>query len=117
MGFASKTGFTGGSSLIHGCCVFDEIFEGIIHFELVPSNRSINGRFYGGNRLSAQSFEDSLVYRKRILFQHNDALVYCSRVVKQKLNELGEIKLYNIHMTILRSILFYGSIFTRTTVN
>ena len=70
-------------------------FEDGIHFKLVLSGRSINGC------LDADLIDwvypiflncyPSLVTRKSLLYQHDDAPVHWSRLAKQKLIEFWEI--------------------------
>lgn len=71
-------------------------FEGIIHFELVPSSRSVDSRLYAEqiDRVYTvlSNRYPTLLNRRRLLYQHDNAPAHRSRVAQQKLKELGEIE-------------------------
>jgi histone-lysine N-methyltransferase SETMAR len=71
--------------------------EGIIHFELVPNNRTIDAELYYAqlNRMYAElSWKyPALVNRKLVLLQEDNASPHTAGKTKQKLRELEAIEI------------------------
>lgn len=72
-------------------------YEGVIHFEVVPNNRSIDSELYSAqldrmHTALAQKYP-ALVNRKRVLLQQDNAAPHTSKRTKEKLQELDSIEL------------------------
>lgn len=72
-------------------------YEGVVHFELVPNNRAINAELYSAqlDRMHSALAKKypSLVNRKRVLLQQDNAAPHSARRTKEKLKELDSIEL------------------------
>lgn len=68
-------------------------FKGIIHFELLPTNQTINSDFYCQQleRLYhvLRQKEPALVNRKGVILQHDNARPHTARITSEKLSQLG----------------------------
>lgn len=76
-------------------CVWWNI-EGPIHWELVADGRAIDAGLYSEQlervHAALRSKYPSLVNRRQVLLQHDNAPAHTSRVVKEKINELPGIE-------------------------
>ena len=68
-------------------------YEGIVYFELLPSNRTINSVVYIEQLTklnnAVEEKRPELTNRKGVVFHHDDARPHTSLVTRQKLLELG----------------------------
>jgi hypothetical protein len=87
-------------------------FEGVIHFELVLNNRAIEAEllFAQLDRIYAEMSRKgpTLVNRKRVLLQQDNASPHTARETKDALLELGAIEICSILLTArtLRHLIF-----------
>ena len=68
-------------------------YEGIVYFELLPPNRTINSVVYIEQLTklndAVEEKRSELTNRKGVVFRHDDARPRASLVTRQKLSELG----------------------------
>jgi histone-lysine N-methyltransferase SETMAR len=72
-------------------------FEGVIHFELVPNNRTVNADLYYAqlDRMYEEFGQKylALVNRKRVILQQDNTKPHTARQTKKKIQELESIEL------------------------
>jgi histone-lysine N-methyltransferase SETMAR len=72
-------------------------FEGVIHFELVPNNRTVDADLYCAqlDRMYEELGQKypALVNRKRVILQQDNAKPHTARQTKEKIKELDSIEL------------------------
>jgi len=72
-------------------CVWD--WKGIVHYELLSSNQTINSEFYCEQLQRLQQVIESkrpeLINRRGVVFHHDNARPHTSLMTRQKLRELG----------------------------
>lgn len=68
-------------------------FKGILHFELLPNNQTINSNFYCEqlDRLYQilMQKEPALINRKGVIMQHDNARPHIAQITSEKLSQLG----------------------------
>lgn len=71
-------------------------FEGVVHWELVPDGKAVNGSLYAEQleRMhgALQERYPRMIRQNRILLQQDNATPHTSRIAKQKLDELEGIE-------------------------
>ena len=71
-------------------CVWD--WKGIVHYELLSSNQTINSELYCELQRLQQAIErkwPELINRRGVIFHHDNARPYTSVMTRQKLRQLG----------------------------
>jgi len=73
-------------------------FEGVIHYELIPNNRTIDADLYcaqlGRMYANLSRKYPSLVNGKQVLLQQDNAKLHTARRTKEKIKELDAIELF-----------------------
>jgi histone-lysine N-methyltransferase SETMAR len=72
-------------------------YEGVLHFELIPNGRSVDGELYCEqlDRVHEvlKTRYPALVNRKRVLYHHDNAPAHRSRLAKEKINEFDTFEI------------------------
>ena len=71
--------------------------DGIVHFELVPDGRAVNGKLYSEQlervyNILKQRYP-TLIRRKDVLLQHDNAGVHRCNLTNETLDELGDVEI------------------------
>ena len=72
-------------------CVWWNV-EGVVHWELVPAGRAVNGELYVERVHEAlRRHYPSMIRRNQILLQQDNAPVHTSKMTKEKIEELDGV--------------------------